>query len=183
MFPQYWTHVDAVGPELGRESVLQANLPMHYLYLYVTWQYALLCYRATGAIAPHCGFSGVSPDGNCAYVHCVSFTSNSSSVRRAIWFTWFSEPHLVLVLAVPGGHPSNYRPGPALLNFIDRANTNELTQYSVYDFTLTLRHQLALTAFMCPGIGCMGRGTLGYKVLHTADCFVYMAITTRKKVV
>ena len=40
-----------------------------YLYLYVTWQYALLCYRAMGAIAPHCGFSGVSPDGNCAYVH------------------------------------------------------------------------------------------------------------------
>ena len=39
------------------------------LCLYVTWQYALLCYRATGAIAPHCGFFGVSPDGNCAYVH------------------------------------------------------------------------------------------------------------------
>ena len=29
-----------------------------YLYLYATWQYALLCYRATGAIAPHCGFFG-----------------------------------------------------------------------------------------------------------------------------
>ena len=57
-----------------------------YLYLYLTWQYALLCYRATGALAPHCGFSGFSPDGNCAY-HWGSFTSNSSSVRRAIWFT------------------------------------------------------------------------------------------------
>ena len=38
-------------------------------------------------------FFGVSPDGNCAYVHWGSFTSNSKSVRRAIWFTWFSEPH------------------------------------------------------------------------------------------
>ena len=42
---------------------------------------------------PYCGFFGVSPDGNCAYVHWGSFTSNSKSVRRAIWFTWFSEPH------------------------------------------------------------------------------------------
>ena len=42
---------------------------------------------------PYCGFFGVSPDRNCAYVHWGSFTSNSKSVRRAIWFTWFSEPH------------------------------------------------------------------------------------------
>ena len=42
---------------------------------------------------PYCGFFRVSPDGNCAYVHWGSFTSNSKSVRRAIWFTWFSEPH------------------------------------------------------------------------------------------
>ena len=42
---------------------------------------------------PHCGFSGVSPDKNCAYVHWGSFTSNSKSDRRAIWFTWSSEPH------------------------------------------------------------------------------------------
>ena len=39
------------------------------------------CYHTTGAIAPHCGFSGVSLDGNCAYVHWGSFMSNSSSVR------------------------------------------------------------------------------------------------------
>ena len=32
--------------------------PSVYLYMYVTWPFALLCYRATGAIAPHCGFSG-----------------------------------------------------------------------------------------------------------------------------
>ena len=42
---------------------------------------------------PYCGFFWVSPDGNCAYVHWGSFTSDSKSVRRAIWFTWFSEPH------------------------------------------------------------------------------------------
>ena len=54
------------------------------------------CYHTTGAIALHChdcGFSEVPPDGNCADVHWGSFTSNSSSVRWAIWFTWFSEPH------------------------------------------------------------------------------------------
>ena len=33
---------------------------------------------------------------------------------------------------MPGGHPSNYVPGPALLNFSDRANNDELTPYSVY---------------------------------------------------
>ena len=30
----------------------------------------------------------------------------------------------------PGGHPSNYEPGATLLNFSDRANTDELTPYS-----------------------------------------------------
>ena len=119
------------------------TLPL-YLYMYVTWQYALLCYRATGAIAPHCGFFGVSPDGNCAYVHWGSFTSNSSSVRRAIWFTWFSEPRdttslhacpsVYITWCVPGGHPPNNLPGPVLLNFSDRANTDELTPYSVYNY-------------------------------------------------
>ena len=34
---------------------------------------------------------------------------------------------------MPGDHPSNYGPGPALLSFSDRANTDELTPYSVYD--------------------------------------------------
>ena len=87
-------------------------------------------------------FSGVSPNGNCAYVRWGSFMSNSSSVRRAIWFTWYSESHNTTSLhacpsvyniwCAPGGHPSNYGPGPALLNFSDRANTDELTPYSVY---------------------------------------------------
>ena len=36
-------------------------------------------------------------------------------------------------LVEPGGHPSNYEPGPALLNFSDRADTDELTPYSVFD--------------------------------------------------
>ena len=88
------------------------------------------------SIFTHCKFSGVLPDGNCAYVHWGSFTSNSRSVRRAIWFTWFSEPHeCIQHLAVPGGHPSNYEPDATLLNFSDRANTDELTPYSVYKCT------------------------------------------------
>ena len=75
-----------------------------------------------GPSTPCCGFFGVSPDGNCAYVHWGSFTSTSKSVRRAIWFTWFSEPHeCIQHLAVPGGHPSNYERGATLLNF---ASTN-----------------------------------------------------------
>ena len=44
----------------------------------------------------------------------------------------------VLVLTAPahivtGGNPSNYGPGPALLNFSDRADTDELTPYSIYN--------------------------------------------------
>ena len=82
-----------------------------YLYLYITWQYALLCSRhgsnITRPVIIHdiihslymcqvlhiVDFLGVSPDENCAYVHLGSFTSNSKSVRRAICLTWFSEPH------------------------------------------------------------------------------------------
>ena len=63
--------------------------------------HSLICMPST----PHCGFSGVSPDGNCAWVHWGFFTSNSKSVRRAIWFTWFSEPHgttSLLVYTAPG---------------------------------------------------------------------------------
>ena len=80
---------------------------------------------------PCCGFFGISPDGNYAYVHWGSFTSNSKSVRRAIWFTWFSEPHeCIQHLAVPGGHPSNYKPGATLLNFSHGAQSVERTPYS-----------------------------------------------------
>ena len=84
-------------------------------------------------VLTHCGFSWVSPDGNCVYVHWGSFTSNSRSVRRAIWFTWFSETQeCIQHLAVLGGHPSNYESGATLLNFSDRANHDERTPYSVY---------------------------------------------------
>ena len=122
-----------------------------YLYLYITWQYALLCYHTTGVtwqgllsfmisfmalymcqVLHVVDFFGVPPEGNCAYVHWGSFTSNSKSVRRAIWFTWFSEPHeCIQHLAVPGGHPSNYERGATLLNFSDRAQTVERTPYPV----------------------------------------------------
>ena len=91
---------------------------------------------------PCCGLFGVSPYGNCAYVHRGSFTSNSKWVRRAIWFTWFSEPHeCIQHLAVPGGHPSNYEPGATLLNFSDRAQTVERTPYSVL-WIAVARHNL-----------------------------------------
>ena len=84
---------------------------------------------------PHCGFLGSRwmETAQVAYVHWGSFTSNYRSVRRALWFTWFSEPHeCIQHLAIPGGHPSNYEPGAKLLNRSDRANTDEPTPYSVY---------------------------------------------------
>ena len=47
-------------------------------------------------------------------------------------FTWFSEHHeCIQHLGVSGGHPSNYELGATLFNFTDRANTDELTPYSV----------------------------------------------------
>ena len=36
----------------------------------------------------------------------------------------------------PGGHLSNYEPGATFLNFSDRANHDERTPYSVYDYIL-----------------------------------------------
>ena len=42
--------------------------------------------------------------------------------------------HTAPVMVVPGGHPSNYGPEPALLNFSDRADTDELTRYSVFRY-------------------------------------------------
>ena len=32
-------------------------------------------------------------------------------------------------LVVPGGHPSNYKSGPVLLNFSDQPNPDEVSQY------------------------------------------------------
>ena len=90
-------------------------------------QIRLMCQVLT-----HCGFSEVSLDGNCAYVHWGSLTSNSRSVRRAIWFTWFSEPHdCIQHLAVTRRSPIQLWTGRALLNFSDRANHDERTPYSV----------------------------------------------------
>ena len=65
------------------------------------------------------------------------------AIRRAIWFTWFSEPdECIQHLAVQGGHPSDYEPGATLLNFSDRAQTIERTPYSVFKWSRMseLRH-------------------------------------------
>ena len=89
------------GESISHPNGLRLSLGSGVLFCFVYTEHNFLvwktngsgCYHTTGAIAPHCGFSGVSLDGNCAYVYWPSFMSNSSSVRRAIWFTWFSEPH------------------------------------------------------------------------------------------
>ena len=51
--------------------------------------------------------------------------------------------HILVYTApvVPGDHPSNYGPGPALLIFSDRANTDELTPYSVLLLALCRQSQ------------------------------------------
>ena len=102
-------------------------------------------------VLTHCGFSGVSPDGNCAYVHWGSFTSNSRSVRRAIWFMWYSEPHeCIQHLAVPDGHPSNYEPGATLLNFSDRADHDERTPYCWLHENQSNRYSMLMkTTLLC----------------------------------
>ena len=72
----------ATRPEL---TVIQLTLAMTTGVLYTCfiahWMIYICILRGSThycAIAPHCGFSGVSSDGNCAYVHWGSFSSNSS---------------------------------------------------------------------------------------------------------
>ena len=50
--------IQNVSNETITNNTFVSNHTFLYLYLYVTWQYALLCYRATDAIEPHCGFLG-----------------------------------------------------------------------------------------------------------------------------
>ena len=84
-------------------------------------------------VLTHCGFSGVSLDGNCAYVHWILLRPtlgqsdepsdlHGSLSPTSVYSTWQS----------PGGHPSKYEQGATLLNFSDRANHDERTPYSVY---------------------------------------------------
>ena len=52
--------------------------------------------------------------------------------------------HLVL----PGARLSNNSPGPALLNFSDRADTDELTPYSVHNMNYRLVNEWWLRPFL-----------------------------------
>ena len=88
---------------------------------------------------PYCGFFGVSPDGNCAYVYWGSFTSNSKSVRRAIWFTWFSEPHD----SVYGTWQSKAVTHP-LMNRARRRLTSVIEQISMSERRIPYIHPIGL---------------------------------------
>ena len=109
-----------------------------HLYLCVTWQYALLCYRdivdylwsrrmetaptsIEVLLRPTLGQSDEPSD--------LRGSLSPTTRHRCTHVLWCIQ-HLV----VPGGHPSDYGPGPALLNFSDRADIDELTPYSVYYF-------------------------------------------------
>ena len=50
-------------------------------------------------------------------------------------------PGVYSTWCVPGGHPSNYGPGPALLSFSDRTDTDELTPYWVWTVPSTVYAQ------------------------------------------
>ena len=45
----------------------------------------------------------------------------------------------------PGGYPSNYEPGPSLLIFRDRADTDELAPYSVWPLGIPQCHHATPT--------------------------------------
>ena len=70
-----------------------------WLFSFVYIEHNFLVWKTQGAMALQVlshhilEFLGSRRDGNCAYVYWGSFTFKSSSVRQAIWFTWFSEPH------------------------------------------------------------------------------------------
>ena len=82
-------------------------------------------------VLTHCGFSEVLLDGNCAY--------EPSDLRHGGSLSPTTRHHCTHVLVYrptsPGGPrrlPSQLRPGPALLNFSDRVDTDELPPYSVH---------------------------------------------------
>ena len=79
----YHSNSNSVSWEIYSWAAIEAHQAIFH-----SKQIRLMCQVLT-----HCGFSGVPPDGNCDHVYWGSFTSNSRSVRRAILFTWFSEPH------------------------------------------------------------------------------------------
>ena len=79
--------------------------PGQYLNLYVTWQYVLLYYRATGAIAPHCGFSGVCETAPIeVLLRPTLFQSDEpSDLRGSLSPTTRHRCMHVLVYTAPGG--------------------------------------------------------------------------------
>ena len=110
------------------------------LYLYITWQYALLCYRATGVTWQ--GLLSFMALYMCQVLHIVDFSAPTSiEVLLRPTQSQSDEPSdlrgslsptiVYTALAVPGGHPSTYEPGATSLNFSDRSDIDERTPYSV----------------------------------------------------
>ena len=84
---------------------------------------------------PYCGFFGVSPNGNCAYVHWGSFyvQLKVSQTSHLIYVVLCAPRWCIRHLAVPGGNQFKYEPGATSLNFSDRADIDERTPYPVWD--------------------------------------------------
>ena len=74
--------------------------------------------------------------------HTLGQSDEPSDLRGSLSPTTRHRYTHVLVYTAPGepgGHPSNYGPGPALLNFSsDRVDTDELTPYSVCKYPILL---------------------------------------------
>ena len=150
---------------LVRSSVRRFNHSFVDSYLYITWQYALLCITEQGLLSFMISFMALYM---CQVLHIVHFlryprmeteptsievllrptqsqSDKPSDLRGSLSPT---SVYQVQHLAVPGGHPSNYEPGATLLNFSDRAETDERTPYSVYSSFIHLFIHLFIHSFI-----------------------------------
>ena len=79
----YHSNSNSVSWEIYSWAAIEAHQAIFH-----SKQNLLMC-----QVLKHCGFSGVSPDGNCSYVHWGSFTSKSTRYDWAT-FTARGSPNL-----------------------------------------------------------------------------------------
>ena len=99
--------------------------------------HSLMCMPST----PHCGFSAVSPDGNCAYAHWVFYVQLKVSQTSHLIYVVLRAPRHDIAARCPSvygtwqsqavTHPNMNR-ARRCYNFSNRADTDETTPYSVY---------------------------------------------------
>ena len=83
-------------------------------------------------------------------------------------------------LVAPDCHPSNYAPGPALFNFSDRADTDELTPYSVLMRAVLwfLQHRFNPLHLVC----CLCGETRKCKCKANRHIYAFSSFTKRRDI-